>query len=274
MNIERKILEAIVSAADNCRFAPPTKPELEKLNSVIQEARILLQTPRIPGIETWTDETGAVWERPTAWAYAKACKELIQVRKEIGELKAVPPIRTEAHLKQWNVSTTESDGFVWLHLNTPEHQQATIRVMARRGDKTFTLAAQVIRYFAEEFNLHFKGVLSPVYGMVWEDNKKESLSPQHKPFTDLSTATPRTKALRFLEQLAQATEKYFYDDGFPRKDVIAKDARATQELIEFQAEKPRANVRQLAIEIEREMVAGHARLKKVMKDWYNKEQNK
>jgi hypothetical protein len=40
--------------------------------------------------ETWTDECGTVWTRPTAWAYAQVCRANEAKRKELEALTRQP----------------------------------------------------------------------------------------------------------------------------------------------------------------------------------------
>ena len=42
--------------------------------------------------ETYTDENGTVWNRPTAWAYAQACKALAEHKRLLEAVTRTEPL--------------------------------------------------------------------------------------------------------------------------------------------------------------------------------------
>ncbi len=65
-------------------------------------------------------------------------------------------------------------------------------------------------------------------------------------FNDKSTASRVMKAQRMLEKLAHGRDMtYFFDDGYPREDVLQNDARAAlevlNELVHLSCQRPPAD---------------------------------
>jgi len=64
--------------------------------------------------ETWTDERGVVWSRPTAWAYAKVCKarDSLQTRAEKAEAERdeiLRQIKTEREVSSELIRRIEAE---------------------------------------------------------------------------------------------------------------------------------------------------------------------
>jgi len=53
---------------------------------IVTEAPSAANTMTSGTDETWTDEHGTVWTRPTAWAYAQACRALHEKQAHLSAL--------------------------------------------------------------------------------------------------------------------------------------------------------------------------------------------
>lgn len=211
-----------------------------------------------------------------AWDACSGCPDTSSERRTLSEIviraklllskkvSNVDPVSPGESVNYWSVSTDESDGFMWLHLLSSAGHVATLRCKARQHNGDKSLTAQAVVSFAQDFNTPGQTPTEPIASKA---PIPAPLAPQPRPFTDLSTASPKSKALLFLEQLAQGSEKYFYEDGFPRSNIIAKDARAAQEFIELADKREAKMLHGLSVKLEQELVSSHARMKKIIQDW-------